>query len=97
MLYQIIFAFHVLGVDVEGDRVVDLGHGVGVPDGAAVRGVQVGHALGAGLDGLDTAQLVCGLVASSVIFSQIKLCYVSGQACKQHGEHGQGCQVQKSR
>jgi len=51
-----------VGVDVQPDGVVGLDDGIGVTDGPAVRGVQVGHVLGAHLDGLDTAELVFSLL-----------------------------------
>ena len=44
------------------DGVVDLDDGVGVADGASVRGVEVGHVLRPGLDGLHAAKLVLGLL-----------------------------------
>ena len=49
-------------VEVEADGVVDLDDGIGVADGPAVAGVQVGHVLGASPQGLDAAQLVLGLL-----------------------------------
>jgi len=50
------------GVDVQPDGVVHFDDGVGVTDGAAVRGVQVGHVLWASFDLADTAQLVFGFL-----------------------------------
>ena len=44
-----------------------LHEGVGVPDGTSVGGVEVGHVLGPGLDGLDAAQLVLGLLVGDAV------------------------------
>ena len=55
----------LVGADVQPDGVVGLDDGVGVPDGAAIGGVQVGHILGAGLDLADTAQLVLSFLVGN--------------------------------
>ncbi len=58
---------NLAGVDVQPDAVVGLDQGVGVADGAPVRGVQVGDVLGAGLDSLHAAQLVLGLLVGDPV------------------------------
>ena len=47
-----------VGVDVQPDGIVHFDDGVGITDGATVRGVQVRNILGSGLDLSDTAQLI---------------------------------------
>ena len=58
------------GGDVHLDAVVHLDDGVGVADGPAIGGVQVGHGVGAGLDLPDLAQLVLGLLGSDPVHGE---------------------------
>ena len=58
---------------VEFDRVVDLDGRVGVPDGAAVVGDDVGDTLGAELVLLDLAQLEGGLLGRDAVDSESAL------------------------
>ena len=55
----------LVGGDVQPDGIVGLDNGVGVPDGTAVGGVQVGHILWAGLDLTDAAQLVLSFLVGN--------------------------------
>merc|ERR1719295_893913 len=55
------------GGNVQLDRVVDLDDGVGVADGAAIAGVQVGDTLGTGLHLVDFAELVLGLLGGDPV------------------------------
>jgi len=61
------------GGDVHLDAVVHPDDGVGVADGAAVGGVQVGDGVGAGLDLPDLAQLVLGLLGSDPVHGEPSL------------------------
>ena len=58
------------GGDVHLDAVVHLDDGVGVADGPAIGGVQVGHGVGAGLDLPDLAELVLGLLGSDPVHGE---------------------------
>jgi len=61
------------GGDVHLDAVVHLDDGVGVADGPAIGGVQVGHGVGAGLDLPDLAELVLGLLGSDPVHGEPSL------------------------
>merc|ERR1719444_64066 len=61
------------GGDVHLDAVVHPDDGVGITDGAAVGGVQVGDGVGAGLDLPDFAQLVLGLLGSDPVHGEPSL------------------------
>jgi hypothetical protein len=55
------------GGDVQSNSVVDLDHGIGIPESSAIIGVQVWDVLGPSLDGADAAKLVlCLLIGDSV-------------------------------
>jgi len=61
------------GGDVHLDTVVHLDDGVGVADGPAVSGVEIGDGVGAGLDLPDLAELVLGLLRSDPVNSEPSL------------------------
>ena len=61
------------GGDVHLDAVVHPDDGVGVTDGPAVSGVEVGDGVGAGLDLPDLAELVLGLLRSDPVNSEPSL------------------------
>ena len=61
------------GGDVHLDAVVHPDDGVGVADGSAVSGVEVGDGIGAGLDLPDLAELVLGLLRSDPVNSEPSL------------------------
>ena len=61
------------GGDVHLDAVVHPDDGVGVADGTAIGGVEVGHSVGAGLDLPDLAQLVLGLLGSDPVHGEPSL------------------------
>jgi len=61
------------GGDVHLDAVVHPDDGVGVADGSAVSGVEVGDGVGAGLDLPDLAELVLGLLRSDPVNSEPSL------------------------
>ena len=61
------------GCDVHLDAVVHPDDGVGVADGSAVSGVEVGDGIRAGLDLPDLAELVLGLLRSDPVNSEPSL------------------------
>ena len=61
------------GGDVHLNAVIHLDNGVGIADGPAVGGVEVGHSVGTGLDLPDLAELVLGLLGSNPVHGEPSL------------------------